>query len=172
MAIKAVYGISNAKMGITGVNGAMGTVLTDVTPIAADSVNIAFPEPTETEIVPEDYEDALAVLEEQGVKTVELDCMNVSTDNLALLFGGSATAGKFTPGVAFVLPEQSFQFTTRPLNGTKQTWSFPRTKLTVSITANPSKKNTLNLHFKFSILAPTDATGKKLPSWMVEEIED
>lgn len=172
MAVKAAYGISNAKMGLTGTAGAPGTVLTDVTPIAADSVNITFPEPTVTEIIPEDYEDALAVLEEQGVKTVELDCMNVSVDNLKILFGGTATAGKFVAGVSFTLPEQTFQFTTRPLNGSKQTWQFPRTKLIVSISANPSKKNTLNLHFKFSILAPTDAAGVKLPSWTVEEIED
>ena len=156
-------------MGLTGDDGAMGATLADITPIAADSVNITFPEPSETEIIPEDYDDALAVLEEQGVKTVELDCMNVAVEFLPTLFGGSTAAKKYTAGVQFAMPEQSFQFTTRTLNGVKQTWAFPRTKLTVSISANPSKKNTINIHMKFSILAPTDATGKLLPSFTVEE---
>lgn len=164
---KAAYGISNAKMGATGANGAMGTSLVDITQIVADSVQLTFPEPEITDIIPEEYDGPFVSLETKGVKTIELDTLNVDVADLPKFFGGATATGTFTPGVQFSIGEQSFQFTTRVLQAVKQTWKFPRCAVYASIDANPSKTNTINIHLQFRVLTPVDAGGAQLADFSV-----
>lgn len=164
---KAAYGISNAKMGPTGANGTMGASLVDITQIVADSVNVTFPEPEITDIVPEEYDSPYVSLKTDQPKTIELDTLNVDVADLPKFFGGSTTTGTYTPGVQFAIAEQSFQFTTRLLQGVKQTWKFPRCAVFASIEANPSKTNTINIHLLFKVLTPVDAGGVALPDFSV-----
>lgn len=164
---KAVYGISNAKMGAAGANGAMGTTLTDITQITEDSVQVTFPEPDKTPVNPEDMDGAFVNLETAGVKTIVLKTLNLDIANLPRFFGGAVTTGTFTPGVNYSLPEQSFQFTTRPLTGVSQTWKFPRVQCSVSIDSNPSKKNVMDITLTFTVLTPVDGSGVQLPDFSI-----
>lgn len=166
---KVAYGIINFKMGAAGANGAMGAALTDVTYIVEDSVNISFPEPEITDITAEEMDSALISLSTKQPKTVVLETMNVDVADLPKFFGGATASTVFTPGVNFDLAEQSFQFTTRPAQGVSQIWAFPRAKCTVSIEANPSKKDVIKLKLTFKVLQPIDAQGAALPDFKVTQ---
>lgn len=170
---QAAYGISNSKMGPAGANGAMGTSLVDITKIVADSVQVTFPEPTTTDIIAEEEDNPFVVLSTPGKKTIVLKSHDVAPTNLVRAFGGAVTTATgvdtFTPGVQYVIPEQSFLFTTRPLQGKTQTWKFPRCQVYVSLDTNPSKTNTLQLTFTINVLQPYDSGGVPLPDFIVTD---
>jgi len=166
---KAVYGISESKMGAAGANGAMGTTLVNITQIVEDSVQVTFPESEVTNITPEEMDSPFVSLETKGIKTIVLQTLNMEIAALPRFFGGAVATGTFTPGINFTIPDQSFQFTTRLLMGVKQTWKFPRVACQVSIDANPSKKDVIKLTLTFTVLQPVDAGGAALPDFTVTE---
>lgn len=170
---QATYGISNSKMGPAGANGAMGSTLTDITLIVADSVQVTFPVPTTTPIIAEEQDTAFVILSSPQPKTITLKSHDVSPTNLVRAFGGSVTTvtgvDTFTPGVQYTLPEQSYQFTTRALQGKTQTWKFPRCQVYFSLDANPSKTNTFQITFTINVLQPYDASNVALPDFIVTQ---
>lgn len=154
-------------MGPAGEDGTMGAVLTDFAEIAPGSVSVNFPESTQTPITPENADSPSVVLEEVQGKTIEFESMDMDVATLPKYFGGANALGTFTPGVNFKIAEQSFQFTTRPLNGVSQTWKFPRTQVFVSIAGSLVKNDILKLKFKVNVLQPYDDEGAKLPDFIV-----
>lgn len=164
---KSIYSISSMKMGAAGAAGAMGATLVDFAEIAPGSVSVNFPEATQTPITPENADSPSVILEEAQAKTIEFESMDVDVAKLPEYFGGANASGTFTPGVNFKIAEQSFQFTTRPLNGVSQTWKFPRTQVSVSIAGSLVKNDILKLKFKVNVLQPYDALGDKLPDFSV-----
>lgn len=166
---KSVYSVSSVKMGAAGAAGAMGATLADITQIAADSLNVNFPEPALTNITPEDADSPSIVLEEKAPKVITLETINMDIATLPAFFGGAVAATIFTPGVTFTIPEQSFQFTTRPLSGVSQTWKFPRVKVAASISGNLSKKDVLKLKLTVTVLQPEDGSGVKLAEFSITQ---
>lgn len=169
----ATYGIKKFEWGAAGANGAMGATLADITKIVQDSVQVTFPEPTQTDITAEEDDNPFVVLTTAGKKVITLKSHNVAAADLPGFFGGaSATVSgvtTFTPGVQYALGEKSVQFTTRPLQGKTQTWKFPRTQVFISVDSNPSKTNTMQITFTINVLQPYDGTGAAIADFLVVE---
>jgi hypothetical protein len=170
---KSTYGISKAQMGAAGANGVMGGTLTNITRIVADSVQVQFPEPTQTPLTAEEDNSPFANLKTPTPKKIVLKSHNVAVADMTTIFGGAVVTASgvstFTPGVQFEIPNQSFSFTTRVLNGVKQAWNFPLTDLVVSVDSNPSKTNTMQLTFTFTVLQPYDGSGVALADFGIVE---
>lgn len=163
----AVYSLESVKMGAAGANGVMGSSLSDITQIAAGTLTMNFPEPTKTDIIPEEGETAFVSLKEAQSKTIEFESLNMDVDALAVLFGGAVVTGTFTPGASFSMPDQSFQFTTRVLSGKKQTWKFPKVSVSGSFSGSLSKTDVLKLKYTITVLQPYDVEGAALPEFTV-----
>ena len=103
---KAVYSLTNVRMGAAGVNGAMGASLSDITQISAGSLSLTFPEPNRTNIIPEDATVAFVALKEDQAKTIEFESLGMDLPALSRAFGGSVLNGVFTPGSNFSLDDQ------------------------------------------------------------------
>jgi len=164
---KAVYSLTNVKMGAAGANGAMGATLVDITQISAGSLTMTFPAPNKTDIIPEDATVAFVSLKEDQSKTIEFESLNMDLDALKVVFGGAIVTGTYTPGINFTLPDQSFQFTTRPLGGTSQTWKFPKVQVYGSISGSAQKTDVFKLKYSITVLQPIDAAGASLPEFTV-----
>lgn len=164
-----VYSLQSVKLGPAGVNGAMGGSLTNIVQIAAGSLTMTFPEPTKTDIIPEDGETAAYSLKDAQPKTIEFESLDMSVDALAKLFGGSVTGGVFTPGINFEMADQSFEFTTRELNSKAQTWQFPLVTVSGSFSGSLSKTDLLKLKYSITVLQPYDAEGDKVAPFKVTE---
>lgn len=164
---KAVYGLTNAKMGTTGANGAMGATLADITQIVEDSVTMTFPAPTLNPITPEESDSPFVVLETKGPKVLTLQTLNLDISALPAFFGGAVATGTYTPGVNFSIGEKSVQFTTRQLQGTAQTWKFPRVQVFASIDTVVNKKDVMKVTLTYNVLQPFDAGGLPLADFSV-----
>ena len=164
---KAVYSLTNVKMGASGANGVMGATLADITQISAGSLSLTFPEQNKTDIIPEEGTTAFVSLKEDQSKTIELESLDMDLPALQKAFGGAIATGTFTPGINFSLPDQSFQFTTRPLGGTSQTWKFPRVQVYCSISGSFSKTDVVKLKYSITVLQPYDAVGAALAEFTV-----
>ena len=164
---KAIYSLTNLKMGPAGANGVMGASLADITQIAAGSLSLTFPEPNKTDIIPEDGTTAFVSLKEDQSKTIEFESLNMDLDALVVAFGGAVATGTFTPGINFAIADQSLQFTTRVLGGTAQTWKFPKVQVFCSVSGSFSKSDVIKLKFSVTVLQPYDAVGAALPEFTV-----
>lgn len=167
---KAVYSLESLKAGAAGANGAMGTSLTDISKIAEGTVTFDFPLPEITNITAEEDDDPFVSLETPQPKTVTFESLDMSLEAIQKAFGGTIATNKLTPGVSFTIPEQSLEIVTRPLQGTKTKWSFPRVKLTASLAGSLQKTDLLRIAYTATVLTPVDASGVKLAPFTVEQL--
>lgn len=166
---KAVYSLASVKMGAAGAAGVMGSSLADITQISAGSLTVDFPEPTMTDIIPEEGTTPFVSLKQDTVKKITFESLNMDVAALVTVFGGAVASGILTPGINFTIAEQSFQFTTRTLTGVAQTWKFPRVQVYGSISGSLQKTDVLKVKYTVTVLQPYDADGDPLADFTVTQ---
>lgn len=169
MAAKAVYSLASLKIGAPGANGAMGTVLADISKIAEGTVTFDFPTPEVTNITPEEDNVPFVTLATEQPKTITFESLDMSLEALQVAFGGTIATNKLTPGTNFSIGEKSLQIKTRQLMGSQHTWDFPRVSIFASISGSLQKTDVLRLAFTVTVLRPQDAEGAPLPEFTVTQ---
>ena len=132
-----MHGYSKIEIGDCGVDGAMGTVLTEVKAIVPDSVVMEILEPELTEIFVEDQDEPdILDVSKGGLKTINFSTRDVKTDNLELFFGGSAAGTKWSSPVRSVKKFQSVKLTGKYVDGNAIEISVPKVLMAAKLTGS------------------------------------
>jgi len=132
-----MHGYSKIEIGDCGVDGAMGTVLTEVKAIVPDSVVMEILEPELTEIFVEDQDEPdILDVSKGGLKTINFSTRDVKTDNLELFFGGSTAGTKWSSPVRSVKKFQSVKLTGKYVDGNAIEISVPKVLMAAKLTGS------------------------------------
>lgn len=162
MAKKRAIGLKNILMGNIGVDGGMGTALTEVVGNTVRGTAVLNSTPLETnDILEEETDDPIeSITTGGGVFTFVWSSYNLAPEVLKAAFGGTinATSGMWEAPDVLPTIEQSIKAETR--NGIVV--EAPRVKITAELALNMQIENPGQINFTGTILKPTKAATPKL----------
>ena len=166
MAKKFTRGLASLKFGTPTDLATMPTTLTEVGWSKEGTVTISIGEPDKTEIFIEEADTPLRTLYGSREISIDVETYDTSPDNLAIMFGGSVTTGKWTPDAAISADDQAIEIQTRSDSGKAMKISIPKASIMASMSGNLTKKDGLSIKFKINPQIVVSGTAP----WTWEEV--
>lgn len=164
------HGIEKIMIGPTGLNGAPGTNLQEVTGIQLDSVNITIPQQDAETVYVEEIDSAYDELEpsEPDPITVNFATYKIDNEDLERIFGGTLEDGKYTSSRSGA--ERTMKVYSRPRDGKQVVITFPRLRLKPSVEGSLTKSALTAMTGNGTALTPFTDAGVALKDWYKEDI--
>lgn len=163
MALKVLQGFKSIKIGAVGADGAMGTTLTEVLNIVADSVMIDIPESEPLEQYCEGTEaPAIVVAGRSAPKRIVFSTKELSAANLALFFGGTATGEVWAAPTESSNIYRSVEVVSKAYDGTKVTMEFPSVLMIAKGDLAMLDSKSGQIDANLMVTTPTNASGVAL----------
>lgn len=156
-------GLLKIELADLAVDGGEGSAYAALGLTTRDSLQVTTEDPTIDDILAEEVDDPVDITETAGKTTINFTVINPNLQTFQKVFGGTVSAGKWTPPATPIALEQSIKIT--PRKGL--IYTFPRCSVLPKLDANFTRGQASGLAITATVLKPTKANE---PHMYLEEL--
>ena len=160
MSTDRTLGLAKVEIGPVGVGGGMGTVLTQITPIAPGTAFYNQAPDETTEFIPEDGTTPDMQSITRGLQTMAFSAWDVNNINIQFGVGGTVSGVDVWKSLSTAVAENklSLKMTSAVQNGKETVVEIANGSMTGSVNLEMSKDNPGTVDYLATALVPTNGT--------------